>query len=164
MSAFSLILTNNTCSWNGLDAWTTASARHEVCRLAFEPRRPACKPYSDGLRFVSFSAQAGSRRGRASYHPRKGRHLVEELRKLPFVEVLTTEGKMPEEELPAFYQRLDYVLIPATVEGGPMSLSEGLAMGKAGSHRKTSARCRSSALLSISVAIRLEAPKRSWSL
>ena len=64
-------------------------------------------------------------------HPRKGRHLVEELRKLPFVEVLTTEGKMPEEELPAFYQRLDYVLIPATVEGGPMSLSEGLAMGKA---------------------------------
>jgi hypothetical protein len=29
------------------------------------------------------------------------------------------------------YQKLDYVLIPATVEGGPMSLLEGLAMGKA---------------------------------
>jgi hypothetical protein len=63
-------------------------------------------------------------------HPRKGRRLVEELRKLPFVEVLTTEGKLTEKELPDFYQRLDYVLIPATVEGGPLCLLEGLAMGK----------------------------------
>jgi hypothetical protein len=63
-------------------------------------------------------------------HPRKGRHLVEHLRRLPFVEVLASEGSVPEERLRDFYQRVDYVLIPATVEGGPMSLLEGLAMGK----------------------------------
>ena len=63
-------------------------------------------------------------------HPRKGRELVERIRRLPFVELLTTEGRVAEADLREFYQRLDYVLIPATVEGGPMSLLEGLSMGK----------------------------------
>jgi hypothetical protein len=63
-------------------------------------------------------------------HPRKGRALVERLQRLSFVDVITTDGNLSEQELPALYQRIDYVLIPATVEGGPMSLLEGLAMGK----------------------------------
>jgi glycosyltransferase involved in cell wall biosynthesis len=63
-------------------------------------------------------------------HPRKGRRLVERLRALPFVDVALTEGRIAEGDLYAFYERLDYVLVPATVEGGPMSLLEGLAMGK----------------------------------
>jgi hypothetical protein len=63
-------------------------------------------------------------------HPRKGAALVERLRRLPFVEIITTDGRLPDEELRDFYQRLDYVLIPATVEGGPLSLLEGLGMGK----------------------------------
>jgi hypothetical protein len=63
-------------------------------------------------------------------HPRKGRYLVERLRHLPFVEVRATEGQVTDEALPDFYLGLDYVLIPATVEGGPMSLLEGLGMGK----------------------------------
>lgn len=63
-------------------------------------------------------------------HPRKGRALVDRVRQLPFADVLTTEGNVSEEGLRDWYQRLDYVLIPATVEGGPMSLLEGLAMGK----------------------------------
>jgi glycosyltransferase involved in cell wall biosynthesis len=63
-------------------------------------------------------------------HPRKGRALVERLRRLPFVEVVVTDGQHPEDRLWDLYQRLDYVLIPATVEGGPMSLLEGLGMGK----------------------------------
>jgi hypothetical protein len=63
-------------------------------------------------------------------HPRKGKHLVERLRALPFVEVRVSDGRLAEKELPAFYERLDYVLISATAEGGPMSLLEGLAMGK----------------------------------
>ncbi|HJT78786.1 MAG TPA: glycosyltransferase [Gemmataceae bacterium] len=63
-------------------------------------------------------------------HPRKGRHLVERLRRLPFVEVVVSGGDVPEERLPELYQRVDYVLVVATVEGGPMSLLEGLAMGK----------------------------------
>lgn len=63
-------------------------------------------------------------------NPRKGRHLVEQLRSLPFVEIVTTEGSIPEQSLRNVYQRVDYVLIPALIEGGPMSLLEGLAMGK----------------------------------
>jgi hypothetical protein len=63
-------------------------------------------------------------------HPRKGRDLVEAVRRLPFVEVVATEGGTPPEGLRAVYERLDFVLIPATVEGGPLCLLEGLAMGK----------------------------------
>ena len=63
-------------------------------------------------------------------HPRKGRHLVDRVRQLPFVEVVATEGEWPEERLRELYQRVDYVLIPATVEGGPLCLLEGLAMGR----------------------------------
>ncbi len=46
------------------------------------------------------------------------------------MEITVTEGQLSEDRLYDFYQRLDYVLIPATVEGGPMSLLEGLAAGK----------------------------------
>jgi hypothetical protein len=63
-------------------------------------------------------------------HPRKGRALVEQVRQLPFVDIHTTEGRVPEEGLRDWYQRLDYVLVPATVEGGPMSVLEALALGK----------------------------------
>ena len=62
--------------------------------------------------------------------PRKGRDLVERVRSLPFVEVIATEGQLPEGQLRDLYQRVDYVLIPATIEGGPMCLLEGLGMGK----------------------------------
>jgi hypothetical protein len=63
-------------------------------------------------------------------HPRKGRHLVERVARLPFVEVLTTEGRLAEGELRDVYQGADYVLVPATVEGGPLCLLEGLALGQ----------------------------------
>jgi hypothetical protein len=62
--------------------------------------------------------------------PRKGRALVDRVRGLPFVEVLTTEGKVAADGLAELYQRVDYVLIPAAVEGGPMALLEGLGSGK----------------------------------
>ena len=63
-------------------------------------------------------------------HPRKGGRLVEALRRLPFVQILTTEGQLSDDALREVYQRADYVLIPATLEGGPLCLLEGLAMGK----------------------------------
>ncbi len=63
-------------------------------------------------------------------HPRKGRHLVERVKSLPFVDVRVTQGKIDESQLWEFYQALDYVLIPATIEGGPLCLLEGLGMGK----------------------------------
>jgi glycosyltransferase involved in cell wall biosynthesis len=63
-------------------------------------------------------------------HPRKGKPLVDRVRRLPFVDVLVTGGEVPEGSLRDWYQRLDYVLVPATAEGGPLALLEGLAMGK----------------------------------
>lgn len=62
-------------------------------------------------------------------HPRKGKDLVERIKSLPFVEVRTTEGTLQLDQLGEFYRSLDYVLIPATVEGGPMSLLESLGSG-----------------------------------
>jgi hypothetical protein len=104
-----------------------------------------CRLYADWLRERGVARVAHVPMGFDSYRyrprlvlgvigrldqPRKGRHLVERLRQLPFVEVAATEGQLREEQLCEVYQRVDYVLIPATVEGGPMSLLEGLAMGK----------------------------------
>jgi hypothetical protein len=63
-------------------------------------------------------------------HPRKGRAIVDVVRKLPFVELVTTEGGMPLEDMRGVYDRLDYVLIPALLEGGPLCLLEGLGAGK----------------------------------
>lgn len=63
-------------------------------------------------------------------HPRKGKHLVDLIRSLPFVEVRVTDGRIADGQLRDFYQGVDYVLIPATVEGGPLSLLEGLGIGK----------------------------------
>lgn len=63
-------------------------------------------------------------------HPRKGKHLVDQVRTLDFVEVRSTEGALQEVQLRDFYQALDFVLIPATIEGGPMCLLEGLGSGR----------------------------------
>ena len=53
-------------------------------------------------------------------HERKGKRLVDSLRDLPFVEIITTEGRMSATQVRDLYERVDYVLIPATVEGGPV--------------------------------------------
>src|SRR5262249_22924389 len=63
-------------------------------------------------------------------HPRKGKALVDRLRQLPFVEVVTTEGRVPEGGLRDVYERGDYLLVPATVEGGPVRRLEGRCGGK----------------------------------
>lgn len=61
---------------------------------------------------------------------RKGEDLVEIIRALPYVEVLTSEGRLSPEQMPEFYNSADFVFIPSKLEGGPMSLLEGLACGK----------------------------------
>lgn len=63
-------------------------------------------------------------------HPRKGAQMLPSLRRMPFVRLVTTEGTVDTQDLRSMYERVDYVLIPATTEGGPLSLLEGLAMGK----------------------------------
>jgi glycosyltransferase involved in cell wall biosynthesis len=46
------------------------------------------------------------------------------------VELRVTGGALSPDEIPAFYQSLDYVFIPAVTEGGPLCFQEGLASGK----------------------------------
>ncbi|OGS33737.1 MAG: hypothetical protein A2293_14380 [Elusimicrobia bacterium RIFOXYB2_FULL_49_7] len=61
---------------------------------------------------------------------RKGEDLVEKIKSLPYIEILTSEGKLSPDQMPGFYNNADYIFIPAKLEGGPMSLLEGLACGK----------------------------------
>jgi glycosyltransferase involved in cell wall biosynthesis len=68
--------------------------------------------------------------GRSYESGRKGEELMAAVKELRFVEVVHTEGKLAPEELPAFYNTLDFILITSRVEGGPLSLTEGLACGK----------------------------------
>lgn len=68
--------------------------------------------------------------GKLCTNGRKGESLFPLIRNLPFVDLKITGGKIPEKQMPDFYQNLDAVLITSTVEGGPMCFQEGLASGK----------------------------------
>ena len=61
--------------------------------------------------------------------PRKNPQLLQRIAELPFVELRATLGKLSAEKLPAFYADLDLIVSPSTIEGGPMALTEGLAVG-----------------------------------
>lgn len=61
---------------------------------------------------------------------RKGDALLRAVAKLPYVELRCTDGKLSDDEIPGFYQDIDYVLITSTIEGGPLCFQEGLASGK----------------------------------
>lgn len=65
-----------------------------------------------------------------SYTDRKNSKLLEKIRRIPFVDVRFTGGALVDEDLVKFYREIDYVFTPSTIEGGPMSLLEGLASGK----------------------------------
>jgi glycosyltransferase involved in cell wall biosynthesis len=74
--------------------------------------------------------------GRTYHTSRKGEHLVAQVMDIPEIEwAFTGEGwpgpalKLPPEALPDFYRSLDYVLVPALYEGGPMCVVEALACG-----------------------------------
>lgn len=61
---------------------------------------------------------------------RKNIKLLNMVRELSFVDVVFTNGQHKFEELPDLYNSCDYVFVPSKIEGGPMSLIEGLACGK----------------------------------
>ncbi|HEX6794479.1 MAG TPA: glycosyltransferase [Casimicrobiaceae bacterium] len=74
--------------------------------------------------------------GRTYHTGRKGESLLARSLDLPFVEfVFTGEGwPLParyysERDLVAFYQSLDYLLVPSLIEGGPVPMLEALATG-----------------------------------
>lgn len=60
---------------------------------------------------------------------RKNPEMLEFVKSLPIVTLKATNGKLREDQLPDFYNSLDAVFIPSTIEGGPMCLIEGLACG-----------------------------------
>lgn len=74
--------------------------------------------------------------GRTYHTGRKGESLLSQLGTIEDVEfVYTGDGwpgpaqQIPEADLPEFYRSLDYVLVPATNEGGPMCVLEALSSG-----------------------------------
>lgn len=74
--------------------------------------------------------------GRTYHTGRKGEALVRAVMDVPGIEWhFTGEGwpgpaeHIPESDLPAFYRAMDYILVPALNEGGPMSVLEALASG-----------------------------------
>jgi glycosyltransferase involved in cell wall biosynthesis len=68
--------------------------------------------------------------GRRYKTGRKGDELLRAVSELPYVELVSTEGKLTDAEIPGFYQQIDYVLITSSVEGGPLCFQEGLLSGK----------------------------------
>ena len=74
--------------------------------------------------------------GRTYHTGRKGEALVRAVMDIPGIEWhFTGEGwpgpaqNIDEDNLPAFYRSMDYILVPAINEGGPMSVLESLASG-----------------------------------
>ena len=74
--------------------------------------------------------------GRTYHTGRKGEALVAKVMDIPGIEWHFTGAgwpgpaqPIPEQDLPAFYRSLDYVLVPALIEGGPMCVVEALACG-----------------------------------
>ncbi len=74
--------------------------------------------------------------GRTYHTGRKGEALVRAVMDIPDIEWHFTGSGWPgpalhlaEHQLPAFYRSMDYILVPATNEGGPMSVLEALASG-----------------------------------
>ncbi|WP_395944854.1 glycosyltransferase [Brevundimonas sp.] len=74
--------------------------------------------------------------GRTYVTGRKGEGLVKRVMDLPGIDwFFTGEGwpgaamNLSDEALPGFYRDMDYILVPALYEGGPMSIIEALASG-----------------------------------
>ena len=74
--------------------------------------------------------------GRTYHTGRKGEALVRSVLDVPHIDWHFTGSGWPEpalhvddKDLPEFYRSMDYILVPALIEGGPMSVLEALASG-----------------------------------
>lgn len=67
--------------------------------------------------------------GRDYKSGRKRMHWVDELRAIPGVVVETTDGRVAREDMPAYYDNLDYLVVISDNEGGPKPVAEAIARG-----------------------------------
>lgn len=67
--------------------------------------------------------------GRDYNSGRKRYHLIDTVKAIGGVEVVHADGNTPRDKMPEFYKSLDYLLITAHNEGGPMPVVEALACG-----------------------------------
>jgi len=67
--------------------------------------------------------------GRDYKSGRKRMDWVDELRAIPGVLVITTDGKIPWLDMPGYYDSLDYLVVISENEGGPKPVVEALARG-----------------------------------
>lgn len=69
--------------------------------------------------------------GRAySSSNRKNPTLIDRVSKIEGIIFKATNGKIPADKMPEFYNSVDLIISPSTVEGGPMAIQEALAVGK----------------------------------
>ena len=68
--------------------------------------------------------------GSLAYGFRKGSDLLDAVEKLPYTDLVITNGSFKQEDLPDLYRSVDYTLITSRYEGGPLCLLESLACGK----------------------------------
>ena len=61
---------------------------------------------------------------------RKGFNLIKELDTIPHAQFVTTDGKIKDHKMPAFYKSIDYLLILSNNEGGPVTVLEAMSLGK----------------------------------
>lgn len=68
--------------------------------------------------------------GKHQQSGRKQFDLIEELRCISGIEIIFTNQKYAWSDMPSFYEKINYLLILSTNEGGPMPALEAIAMGK----------------------------------
>lgn len=67
--------------------------------------------------------------GRPPIPDRKSPQILDAIEKLHFIDYRWPEGKLTEKEVAQFYSQLDVIVSPSMMEGGPMAIIEGLAVG-----------------------------------
>lgn len=63
-------------------------------------------------------------------YPRKRLDLIPAIESIPGVTIKYTGGGLPAFEMPEFYESVDYIIVLANNEGGPMCVPEAMAMHK----------------------------------
>ena len=107
--------------------WCIAQSKNTL-KLLPEEKSTIIKPSVAGF-FLKQSVVFGVV-GRDYESKRKRFHWLEELKKIKGVVLKSTkDDPLPYEQMPKFYKAIDYLIVLSDNEGGPMPVTEALAMG-----------------------------------